>query len=51
MQIGKPLRTFVVEPLELPIRSAVPSPEHDEPQQVSSTHEPEPQPEHDPATP
>jgi hypothetical protein len=49
MQIGKPLRTIVVEPLESPVPATAPAPEPDEPEPVSPTHEPEPQ--HDPVAP
>ena len=49
MQIGKPLRTIVVEPLESPVPATAPAPEPDEPEPVVPTHEPEPQ--HDPVTP
>ena len=49
MQIGKPLRTIIVEPLESPVPTTVPDPETDEPAPVAPAHEPEP--EHDPVNP
>jgi hypothetical protein len=49
MQIGKPLRTIIVEPLESPVPTMVPDPEPDEPEPVAPRHEPQPQ--HDPVAP
>jgi hypothetical protein len=49
MQIGKPLRTIIVEPLESPVPTTVPDPEPDEPEPVAPAHEPEPQ--RDPVAP
>jgi hypothetical protein len=51
MQIGKPLRTITVEPLESPIPVTAPDPEPDERELVMPTHKPETEPEHDPAAP
>jgi len=48
MQIGKPLRTFAVEPLESPIPAPVSTPEHDEPEPVTPAHQPETAPQHEP---
>ena len=48
MQIGKPLRTIVVEPLESPVRPG-PDPSPDEPQPAVAMHQPEPEPQRDPA--
>lgn len=45
MQIGKPLRTVIVEPLESPLRTA-PDAEHDVPEPVAPRQEPEPEPVH-----
>ena len=44
MQIGKPLRTIVVEPLELPVEHPTTEPEPE-------PNAPEPEPEQVPATP
>jgi len=41
MQIGEPRRTFIVEPLELPVG---------EPQEEPEPNAPEPEPETEPAT-
>jgi hypothetical protein len=49
MQIGKPLRTIIVEPLESPVPTKVTEPEPDEPEPVAPRHEP--QPVHDPVAP
>ena len=49
MQIGKPLRTIIVEPLEFPVPTSSPDPEPNGPEPVAPTHEPEPQ--HDPVAP
>jgi hypothetical protein len=43
MQIGKPLRTIIVEPLESPVSTTVPDPEPDEPEPIAPAHEPEPE--------
>ena len=51
MQIGNPLRTFIVEPLESPVPTTPPDPEPDEPEPVAPTRRSEPQPEHDPVAP
>ena len=51
MQIGKPIRKFVVEPLESPIPAAIPDPEADQPQPVVPTHESESEPQHQPIEP
>jgi hypothetical protein len=51
MQIGKPLRTFVVEPLESPIPAAIVAPGPDEVGPVSPAQEPEPEPMQAPVTP
>jgi hypothetical protein len=51
MQIGKPLRTFIVEPLESPVPATAPEPETGEPEQVAPIHKPQTEPEHDPVTP
>lgn len=51
MQIGKPLRTITVEPLESPVPATVPDPEPDEPEPVAPAHNPDPEPVHDPVTP
>ena len=42
MQIGKPLRTIVVEPLESPVRPA-PDPSPDEPQPAVAMQQPVPE--------
>ena len=53
MQIGKPLRTFIVEPLESPVPATAPDSDPDscvpEPEPIAPTHEPDP--EHEPVTP
>jgi hypothetical protein len=49
MQIGRPLRTLVVEPLESPVPTKVTEPEPAEPETVGPT--PEPEPLYEPATP
>jgi hypothetical protein len=51
MQIGKPLHTFVVEPLESPVPASVPDPELDQPEPVAPKHEPECEPQHQPIEP
>ena len=51
MQIGKPIRTFVVEPLESPVPTAVPDSELDQPQPVRPKPEPENEPQHQPIEP
>ena len=51
MQIGKPLRTIIVEPLESPVPTTVPDPETDEPEPLAPPHKPEPEPEHHPVAP
>jgi hypothetical protein len=43
MNIGKPLRVIVVEPLESPVPAAVPDPEPAEPQPAVPVHEPHPE--------
>jgi hypothetical protein len=42
MQIGKPLRTIIVEPLESPVPATAPDPEPDQPEPVPPTPDPEP---------
>lgn len=49
MQIGKPLRTIVVEPLESPVPSTAPDAEPEEPEPVAPERKSEPKPERDPA--
>jgi hypothetical protein len=51
MQIGKPLRTFVVEPLESPVPTTAPDPEPDEPEPLAPAPKPETKPQHDPVAP
>jgi len=51
MQIGKPLRTIVVEPLESPVPTTAPDPKTDEPEPVAPRHDPEPEPVHTPVAP
>ena len=51
MQIGKPLRTIIVEPLESPVPATVTDPEPDEREPFAPRHNPEPDPEHDPVAP
>ena len=51
MQIGKPLRTIIVEPLESPVPTTAPDPEIDEPEPVAPRHDPDHEPEHDPVAP
>jgi hypothetical protein len=51
MQIGKPLRTIFVEPLESPVPSTAPDAEPEAPEPVAPAHKSAPEPEHDPATP
>ena len=51
MQIGKPLRTIIVEPLESPVPSTAPDAEPDDPEPVAPRHGPEPEPIHDPVAP
>ncbi len=48
MQIGKPIRTFVVEPLESPVPTVATVPEAHEPETDAPT-EPESEPEREPA--
>lgn len=48
MQIGKLIRTVVVEPLESPVPAVAPEPDKAEP--VEPMHEPHPEPVHDPVT-
>lgn len=40
MQIGKPLRTIIVELLQSPVSARAPDPEPDESEPVASTHHP-----------
>ena len=51
MQIGKPIRRFVAEPLEYPVPAAVPDPKPDEPEPVALKPEPESKPQHQPIEP
>jgi hypothetical protein len=52
MQIGKPLRTIIVEPLESPVpATATPDPEPEPRQPVAQRHDPEPEPVHEPVAP
>ena len=51
MQIGKPIRKIIVEPLESPVPTNAPDPDPDERKTVAPTHQPEPEPERKPATP
>ena len=44
MNIGKPLREIVVEPLESPIPAGGPDPEPAEPQPAAPAREPNPEP-------
>lgn len=54
MQIGKPLRTIIVEPLESPVPASAPAPEPDprppEPEPVAPTHNPDAEPKRDPVS-
>jgi len=43
MQIGKPIRKFVVEPLECPVPAAAPDPEPEKAEPVVPAHRPEPE--------
>jgi hypothetical protein len=45
MQIGKLLRTIIVEPLESPVPATTPDPKPDNPEPVVPTHKPETEPE------
>ena len=49
MNIGKPLREIVVEPLECPVPSEVPDPEPAEPVPAMPAREPNPEPAPQPA--
>jgi hypothetical protein len=49
MNIGKPLREIVVEPLESPVPSVAPDPEPAEPEPAVPAREPHPDPVQQPA--
>jgi hypothetical protein len=51
MQIGKPLRTIIVEPLESPAPTTAPDPDPDEREPVVPTHKLEPEPKREPVAP
>lgn len=51
MQIGKPLRTIVVEPLETPVPATTPNVASDEPETIAPRHDPKPEPVHEPVAP
>jgi len=51
MQIGKPLRTIIVEPLESPIPTKAPVPQPDELEPVEPTRKLTTEPVHNPVTP
>jgi len=48
MQIGKTIRTFVVEPLEFPVPATVPDSELSQAEPVGPKPEPENEPQHQP---
>jgi hypothetical protein len=50
MQIGKRIRTIIVEPLESPVPVTTGAPEADDSEPTAPTHKTEPEPEHDPVT-
>lgn len=51
MQIGKPLRTIIVELLQSPVSARAPDPEPDESEPAAPTHHPGHEPMHEPVAP